>query len=54
MANISNIITAAVGALVISTACVSAAVAPATNAGTQPAASYTMASASTSAQVALA
>jgi hypothetical protein len=49
MANVSNIITAAVGAIVISTACVSAAVVPATTAGKAPA-SYALASVPASTQ----
>lgn len=53
MANISNIITAAVGAIVISTACVGAAVGPAATTANQPAATnYTAASVTASAQVA--
>ena len=54
MANFTNIITAAVAAIVISTACVGAAVGPAASTSRQPVATYNVASASTSAQVALA
>ncbi|MGZ8313273.1 MAG: hypothetical protein ACXWUP_12390 [Allosphingosinicella sp.] len=54
MASISNILTAAVGALVLSTAFVTAAVGPATTAGTAPAASYAVASVTTSSQATLA
>ena len=47
--NFQQIVTAAVGALVISTACVAAAVGPATSAG-QGTASYAAAQVTTSAQ----
>ena len=45
-----NIVTAAVGALVISTACIAAAVGPAATAGQAPATAYAAAANSASAQ----
>ena len=48
MANFTNIVTAAVGAVVISTAFVGAAVGPATTAGKVPAVSSQVAQVSTS------